>query len=140
MTKSYDVSLLATDATYQLALMLGDTKTTAGQYLFEDEELDWFLTQEGSDVYMAAAVACRAIATSQAKLAVAINVLGGAYQIDRKQVADRYLRLAQDYESKARSVPFSVRKQWADGDESYVKTSLSNHLAFDFEDSEESAA
>ncbi len=134
MSKTYDLAQLSTSTTYQLALMLGDTSTVAGKYLFEDEELAWFIAEAGGDLRLAAARACRALATNASKVAIAVTVLGTSW--DKKSISDRYLRMAQEFERSAADEPYSTRTQWTDGDVDFAKT-LTNETRFENEDAEQ---
>lgn len=131
-TKSYEPTTLATTPKHQLALALGDTSTEAGKYLWFDEELQFFLDENGGDVYLAAADACRAAATSHAKIAVAMSVLGSAVNVDRTSVAREFRLMADAWAARA-AAPYSVRQAWEDGDTSWIST-LTNRFRYEFED------
>ena len=129
--KTYDATQLSTNTTYQLALMLGDTSVEAGAYMFEDEELAYFLTANGSSLNLAAGQACRAASCSASKIAIAATVLGTSW--DKKSISDRFLRLAQEFERRDENEPFSVRSVMSDGDNEFEET-LTGRSSFNFED------
>lgn len=134
MSKTYDLAQLSTSTTYQLALMLGDTSTIAGRYIFEDEELALFVSEAGGDVKLAAARACRSVAMRATKGAISATFFGASW--DKKSISDRYLRMAQEFERSAADEPYSTRTQWTDGDVDFAKT-LTNETQFDYEDAEQ---
>ena len=88
----------------QLRLQVSDTTVTAGNYVFEDEELNDFLTRAGSDINMAAAMALRSLAISFAKRAIWYRVNG--FEMDRRDPAKHLREMAAALEASARSVPF----------------------------------
>ena len=134
MTKTYVLSTLSSNTTHQLALLLGDTSTEAGRYLWEDEELDQFLALEGSDLYSAAATACRSAASSRAKIALAMQILGSSFQVDRTKVADVFRAMAKEWQEKAtKMTPATASVQWTDGDDTMVKN-WTDWFTHDFED------
>lgn len=132
MGNTYSASNLATVDRDRLRLLIGDTNTTAGKFIFDDLEVDEFLRQQ-SDLYSAAALACRSIVANQAKFAIAVTLLGGGYQVDRTAISKRFLELAEKFEQRAEAEPFSARTQWEDGDATYID-SLSGRTRYDFED------
>ena len=134
-TKTYDPATLSTNQVHKLALVLGDTATIAGQYLWFDEELQAFLDLNGSDLYLAAADACRAAATSHAKIAVAISVLGSDVNVDRTAVAREFRMMSEIFATRSTEEPFSTSSQWTDGDDTWAGF-LTNRFSHDFEDAE----
>jgi hypothetical protein len=64
MAKTYDPSQIATDETYQVRFLVGDTaappNVTPATAVLDDNEIDWLLATE-ANVYMAAAAAADAI-------------------------------------------------------------------------------
>ena len=64
MSFTYDLAVIATSEKDQVRLLIGDTDST--DVLLRDEEINYFLTAEGS-VYAAAVVACRTIAANFAR-------------------------------------------------------------------------
>lgn len=73
MANSYD----ATDLTNRnlVRLLINDTDTTEGKFIFNDEEIDGFLTLEGSDVRLAAAQALDTIAVNEVLVQKRIKLL-----------------------------------------------------------------
>lgn len=89
MTWTYNVANLATDETYQVRLLCGDTDTN--NQLIQDEEID-FLLSENSGVYFAAAAACEAIA---AKLADEADQKTGKIATWLTKRVDKFLEMAK---------------------------------------------
>lgn len=88
---------LATDRD-RVRFLIGDTDTNDQQ--LQDEELTWVLTQR-SDVYLAAADACRAL---QAKYARKVDTTNLSLSVSASQRAEAYAALAEQLESKAGSL------------------------------------
>jgi len=65
---------------------------------FSDTELDDILSQYGSDLNMAAAHCCRALATSAAKFFVYTS---GDERVDRTKESENFRKMAEAYEAKA---------------------------------------
>lgn len=87
----------------KVRLLIGDTDTsTSDNQIFEDSEIDAFLSLESSDVYQAAAAACRAIAGNTSRSAVAYRALQGAESIDKRDVPGHYRDLSDQYEERAK--------------------------------------
>jgi len=59
----------------QVRLFIPDTKNESEQYVFEDEELDTFLSFEGDDVRRAAATALESILTNEGLLHKHIEIM-----------------------------------------------------------------
>lgn len=84
----------------QVRLLIADTNVgDADRRIFSDAEIDAFLSLESEDVYGAAATACRSIAASASKSAIAWRALERRF--DKKQVPNHYRELAQDYERRS---------------------------------------
>ena len=86
----------------RLRLQIADTTSTG--YVFEDSELDIFLSRSGSDINYASAMACRALAVNHAKRAIWYKVNG--FMMERKDPAKRFLEMAQEFETAAKAAPF----------------------------------
>ena len=97
MSFTYDVS---TDRG-KTRLLIADTASTS--YVFEDDEIDAFITL-GGEVLLAAAMALRSLAADKAKFAI-YYVLNG-FTMDRREVTKRLLEIADKLESSAEGVPF----------------------------------
>ncbi len=82
----------------RVRLLLGDTSPATA--LFQDAEIDWFLTQHGS-VYLAAAAAARAVAANKNKLALRLRE--GDYERDLGGMVRQWLDLADRLERQGRS-------------------------------------
>lgn len=91
MGQTYEPTQLATDETYQVRLLLGDT--VAGRMVLEDEEIDWFLSQE-ANVYMAAAAAC-----DQISLILSAGA-GASGVVTRKRVGQTDISYANGRDAK----------------------------------------
>ena len=93
-----------TTARGRVRLLVSDTNDTdSTKQVFTDAEVDAFLALEGQEVYMAAAAACRALAASTAKSALAYKALD--LSIDKKDIPGHFRGLADDYANRARSEP-----------------------------------
>lgn len=82
MTFTYDSTDLST-ALAQVRRLIHDT--VAATALFTDEEIAWFLEEQGEDVYHAAAMALDAVANDQSKLGIMLKI--GNYQSDTRGLA-----------------------------------------------------
>ena len=91
--------------------LIGDTGTTAATAIFEDREITMYLDIASNNVFKAAALACRACATSRAKDAFRVNIEGGM-DLDRKGIAAMYRDMAKDFEKQALSQPECVAEEW----------------------------
>jgi hypothetical protein len=95
MTWSYITSELATNQTYQVRLLIGDTIKDAPQ--MQDEEIAFLIVQNGS-IYAAAAACCRALSTQYARSA---DVAAGDQSIKFSQMSKSYLDKALAFQSQA---------------------------------------
>lgn len=95
----------------QVRLLISDTDTS--DHLFEDGEVDQFLTIAGDNVYRASALGLRTIAGNEAMVQKKIRLLD--LQTDGPAVADALRELANDYDQRAtiggefRVAEFSLR-------------------------------
>lgn len=89
-----------------LRLIIGDTSATL--YVFEDEELDMYLSLPtvGGEVQLAAAQAIRTLAVNQAKQALYYSING--LTMDRRRVAPTLLEAAAQLEKTAISAPWEI--------------------------------
>jgi len=69
-------------------------------YVFTDAEIDAFLDQNSSDVWAAAADACRTLAADEILGALRLKLNG--FEIDREKVPNYWLKLAEGYDKKAK--------------------------------------
>ena len=84
----------------KVRLLVADTDTgTSANQIFTDAEIDAFLSLEGEEVYMAAAAACRSLAASTSKSAIAWRALDQS--IDRSRIPQYYRELAMAYIERA---------------------------------------
>lgn len=84
----------------RVRLLVSDVGGADGAtFLFTNAEIDAFLTLRGSDVLLAAALACRTIAGNEAQTAKAIRFLD--LQTSGDKIAKALLDLAVAYEAQA---------------------------------------
>lgn len=98
MSFTYD----STTSRGRVRLIIADTNSAS--YVFEDAEIDAFLTLQSDDVQLAAVQALRSIVASRAKLSIYYSVNG--FTMDRRDVAKTLLALADKIEESASSAPF----------------------------------
>lgn len=92
-------------------LLIGDTSAVVEQQIFQDDQIDALLSMNGSNVWLTAADACRAIAADAARCAIAYTLLGGDASVNRQQVPDKYLALAKTYTERSDKAPgFDIRE------------------------------
>lgn len=95
MAFSYD----PTTAAGQVRLLIGDTNLDEPKLqVFQDAEIDAFLSLGGNSEFKAAALALKRMAADAAKRAIAYNILASDFQVDRTKVKDGLLALAKAYE------------------------------------------
>ena len=112
MTATYNTS--SPTSRDKLRLKIGDTNTS--HPIFEDEELDMFLDEDG-EVLLAAASACRAIAASSAKQAVFLSMPG--ISISKISVPDKFLELARVFETQAETGATADTANWYTNDAAF---------------------
>src|SRR5512139_982449 len=95
MTFTYSSSYLGTDLA-KVRRLIGDTDSTNA--LFSDEELN-FMIDEGGDIWMASAIAARAIAGSKALLMRKLTI--GDLTEDYGDIAGDLLKQAAMWERKS---------------------------------------
>lgn len=103
MAQTYTVEDIATDETYQVRFLVGDTNLDA--MVLQDEEIDWLLTQE-ANVYMAAAAAADKIILVMAGASGAVGTTG---PVTRKRIGQTDIsyangRTSSQYETLAASL------------------------------------
>jgi len=89
VTFTYNSTGLSSDTTSQVRLLIRDN--SSGSYEFEDEELDW-LVSDNPNVYYAAAVACETLASKYSSYA---NKQVGDLKISYRNQSAEYLSLAR---------------------------------------------
>lgn len=99
MTWTYSASSSARD---YVRLLVFDTDST--NQIFQDEELDIFLSQNSNDSRLAAAQALEALASKYARSAISYSVTG--FSLNRGNVADALLKRAQALREEAKQIPF----------------------------------
>lgn len=82
----------------RVRLLIGDTATATA--LFQDGEIEWFLSQHGT-VYLAAAAACRAVAANKNKLAQRLTE--GDYERDLGGMVKQWLQMADQFDRQGRA-------------------------------------
>jgi hypothetical protein len=80
----------------EVRLLIGDTDADAP--LFQDDELDWFLSERSDNSYLAAADACEAAAR---KFARAFDFTTDGQSFSRSQMSKAYRDLAKDLRLRA---------------------------------------
>jgi len=93
----------------KIRLLIHDTTdgTYGTDYDFTDADIDALLEQNSDSVWLGAADACRVLAAKAASSSFIIK-LPGALELDRKQIAQVYLSLAERYESRASTGPDAI--------------------------------
>lgn len=104
---AFTYNLAAPGDLEDLRLQIGDTTSGTGNYVFEDAEINRFLSRASNDINLAAAMACRALASSHARRAIWYRVNGiQGFEMDRRDPAKRFLEMAKEFEIAAKSVVF----------------------------------
>lgn len=87
----------------QVRLFIPDTKNSDDEYVFEDEEIDTFLSFEADDVRRTAATALESIITNEALLYKHIEIMNVEIDIapTTKQLQMRIDRLREESDSLA---------------------------------------
>lgn len=89
----------------KVRLLVADTdQATPANQIFEDAEIDAFLSLASDEVFEAAALACESVAASTSRSAIAWRALG-QHRIDKRDVPEHYRELAKQYRESARSQP-----------------------------------
>ena len=99
----------------KVRLKIRDTDTVdATRQLFQDTEIDFFISEAGSDLNLAAAGALDSIAANAALLAKAQKI--GDYSIDSKSMAGAVMKIAAHYRSLSEQAPaFGYAEQTLSG-------------------------
>lgn len=82
----------------RVRLLIGDTVSATA--LFQDAEIEWFLSEQGT-LYLAAAAAARAVAASKSKLAQRLTE--GEYSRDLGSMVKQWLDLGDQLEKQGRA-------------------------------------
>jgi hypothetical protein len=91
----------------KVRLLISDTNTSYP--IFDDDQIDAFLTLSGSDLFLAASYACTSMATEATRGAVSYNILASNISVDAKQLPAYYLALAEKYKQNSKDqVGFSL--------------------------------
>ena len=91
MANTYSATTVGSNSSFQVRLLIGDTNTT--NYLFDDEEITFFLSRASSNVTQAAVYALGTVIRSKALLAK-ITKLGG-YMTEEFAIKDLMLLISQ---------------------------------------------
>lgn len=126
MSWTYNASLLNTSSLMQVRLLVGDTNTADQQ--LQDEEINYFVTQEGS----AQAGAVSAARALYAKYSRKATKQVGDLKIDAEKIAQHYLDLLTELQSKSTSVNaiptaggiYTSERDANQADESLLHTSI----------------
>lgn len=80
--------------------LLGDN--TEASYIWEDAELDTYLSVNDGNLFLAAASACRTLALTKAQSAVMYR-LAETLRVDKRDIPKILLQMARDYTHQAES-------------------------------------
>lgn len=90
-----------------------DTKVIKAQvysyYALSDVDLAEVLTEESDNILMAAARCLRILAANAARF---FTWTSGDERVDKSKVCANFLRVAQSWETKAKSIPASAAEHW----------------------------
>ena len=115
MTFTYDATSISTDLA-KVRMLIRDTD--ASKPLFTDEEITAILVMD-ADLYMAASLACRAVATDKSKTAMVVQMPGTnitaqeVYKAFSAQ-ADHWERLAKEGAVPATANVYEDTQTWLD--------------------------
>ena len=132
-----------TTADGRVRMLIGDTVEASP--IFSTGEITALLALNSSDVYGAAADACRAIATSAARSAIAWSAMAGELSIDKSSVPKYFIKLAESYDAKVGmadttdySVDWSLRINRVDGkdDTEYANADEQEYFDQHYQDGE----
>jgi len=85
----------------RVRLLVSDTDTSdATKQIFTDAEIDALLSLGDNEVFQSAALACRSLAASSSKSAIAWRALSMS-SIDRTKIPDHYLKIAASLDAKS---------------------------------------
>jgi hypothetical protein len=101
-----------TTAIGQVRLKIGDDKPN--NPLFTDTQISAFLSMEGSEVDLATAAACEAMAARAAPRAVKVSMEGGKLTVDRTKTPAQWRELARYYRSVNTKKPAADHIVWSD--------------------------
>jgi len=128
---TYDLAVIATSEKDQVRLLIGDTDST--DVLLQDEEINYFLTAEGS-VYAAAVAGCKSIAASLNRQPG--EFWAGSVRISNSDRANEYLKMAETLQRRNTLIsarPFAggiskADKETRENDSDRVKPSFTRAL------------
>lgn len=84
-------------------LYIGDTDDS--NLVFSDDEMDLFVTKSVNDEFAAAGLACYAIASSQARIAILVTTGNRDFTVDRKSAPDKLRLMGDAFFKQAENVP-----------------------------------
>lgn len=102
----------------KVRLLVGDNQdgTQYDDYILSDDEIDVAIAQGGGDVDLSAAEACRMIAAFYMQGAPKINIDGSSFVVDRTKTPGYWFALAEKFDKRANSKPFSATQEISDDD------------------------
>lgn len=128
----------------RLRMLIADT--TVGKFILTDQEITAILALSPGSIYLAAALACRAIAASAAKSAVSFSLLAAEIKVEKHFIPRWWLQLADKYETMASmsdtedyrvTWPLKINKTVGHDESDYDDTSNSNYFDVNFQDGSE---
>jgi len=99
--------------------------------LFSNDELNAFLDINNDDIFMAAADACRALATNAARGAILYRLLGQNIDIDKRKIPEWLYKLASKFEARAGMNATAQFVNW------HLHIDRDGHDDTDYDDSED---
>lgn len=133
MSNTYDPTNEITSVRDRVRLLIGDTDTTVGKYVFDDVEIDVFVDLANDDPFRAASDALYSLAADASKHAVAIRVLAGD-EIDKKSASDRLMRLAMQLATRSDQAPAQAVTTFENLSGDYIDETLGSRSTFDFDE------
>lgn len=94
---SYDTDELSTNTTYQVRFLIGDT-VQDDPLIDDDQEIEFALSQCGSNIYRAAAFCCR---RGAARITRDLALKSPVAELDTRWQAENLLKLAKEFDSEA---------------------------------------
>ena len=89
----------------KVRLLIGDTNTSdSTKQIFDDAEIDAFLSLGDNEVYAACAAACRSLATAAAGSSLVMKA-EKLLELDRKSVSVHFRLLIAEFERKSNAAP-----------------------------------
>ena len=90
----------------RVRLLIGDTNASdASKQIFDDDEIDAFLSLGDNEVYAASAPACRSLATAAAGSSLVMKA-EKLLELDRRSVSAHFRLMVAEFEEKANAGPY----------------------------------